>query len=74
MKKVATIILNRNLPDVTNSLVEHIYQYDGSFTDIFVVEAGSDSDKVSKYMTWNADWADAKAHGLRYSRGMNFLA
>lgn len=72
MKKVATIILNRNLPDVTNSLVEHIYQYDGSFTDIFVVEAGSDSDKVSKYMTWNADWADAKAHGLRYSRGMNF--
>ena len=42
MKKVATIILNRNLPEVTDKLCEHIKFYDGELTDIYVVEAGSD--------------------------------
>ncbi len=72
MKRVATIILNRNLPEVTDRLVEHIREYDGDVSDIFVVEAGSDNDKTSKYMTWHADWSDARENGLRYSRGMNF--
>ena len=48
MKKVATIILNRNLPDVTNNLYEHIYRFDDDITDIYVVEAGSDPNKLSK--------------------------
>ena len=72
MKKVATIILNRNLPEETNKLYEHLYKYDGNLTDIFVIEAGSDKDKLSKYKTWYADWPDAKENGLRYARGMNF--
>lgn len=72
MKKVATIILNRNLPEETNKLYEHLDKYDGNLTDIFVVEAGSDKDKLSKYKTWYADWPDAKENGLRYARGMNF--
>ncbi len=72
MVKVATIILNRNLPEVTDRLVEHIKKYDSKYTDVFVVEAGSDIDKFSKYMTWHADWDEAIENGLRYSRGMNF--
>ncbi len=72
MKKVATIILNRNLPQVTNTLYENIYKFNKKYTDIFVVESGSDEKKMSKYVTWNADWKEAKQNGLRYARGMNF--
>lgn len=72
MKKTATIILNRNLPQETNYLVEHLIQYDGKYTDIFVIEAGSDKDKLSKYCTWHVTTSDAINQGLRYSRGMNF--
>jgi hypothetical protein len=72
MKRVATIILNRNLPDVTNRLYEHLVQHDGNATDVFVVEAGSDSERLSCHATWHADWPDAVTHGLRYSRGMNY--
>lgn len=72
MKKVATIVLNRNLPDVTDRLVAHLRERDGSHTDVYVVEAGSDNDRLSKHMTWHADWPDAREHGLRYSRGMNY--
>ncbi|MBN2164493.1 MAG: hypothetical protein JXR25_04950 [Pontiellaceae bacterium] len=72
MNKVATIILNRNLPEPTEALVEHIRHYDGDNTDVFVVEAGSDEENLSKYCTWHAAWDDAKKHGLRYARGMNY--
>jgi len=72
MKRVATLILNRNLPDATDCLVEHLIKYDGDLTDVFVIEAGSDQDKLSHYSTWHADWPDAIQHGLRYSRGMNY--
>ena len=72
MKKVATIILNRNLPKVTEKLFDHIKNYDGDYTDIFVVEAGSDENNLSSKTTWYADWDEAKKEGLRYCRGMNF--
>ena len=72
MKKVATIILNRNLPEVTDKLCEHIKFHDGELTDIYVVEAGSDKDKLSSNTSWYADWPEAMKEGLRYSRGMNF--
>lgn len=72
MKRVATIILNRNLPEVTNQLYEHVMRYDSELTDVYVVEAGSDSERLSRYATWRADWPDALKHGLRYSRGMNY--
>ena len=51
MKRSATIILNRNLPDVTNALVEHLQAHDGNSTDIFVVEAGSDDNRLSRHCT-----------------------
>jgi len=72
MKRVATIILNRNLADVTDRLYEHLAQYDADMTDVFVVEAGSDVDQFSRYATWHADWSEAITHGLRFSRGMNY--
>lgn len=72
MKRVATIILNRNLPDVTEALCAHLDKYDSEHTDIFVVEAGSDNDRLSSYATWQTDWPEAIQHGLRYSRGMNY--
>jgi len=72
MKKTATIVLNRNLPEPTDKLVEHLKQFDSKYTDIFVIEAGSDQNKLSKYCTWHVDTEDARKHGLRYSRGMNY--
>lgn len=71
-KAVAVIILNRNLPDVTNQLCERILAVDGDIADVFVVEAGSDSWAVSRFASWRADWEEAIRSGLRFSRGMNF--
>ena len=72
MKKAATIILNRNLPQVTDRLYEHLVAHDGDQTDIFVVEAGSDPEKLSRHASWHASWPEAREHGLRYCRGMNY--
>ena len=72
MKKTATIILNRNLPKETNALVEHLEKYDKKYTDIFVIEAGSDINNLSKYCTWHLKSPKVIKQGLRYSRGMNF--
>lgn len=72
MKRIATIILNRNLPDITDRLHNHLTLHDGNQTDVYVVEAGSDIGRLSKHTTWHADWPEAREHGLRYSRGMNF--
>ena len=41
MKKVATIILNRNLGILTNKLYEKIRNFNNKYTDIFVIDAGS---------------------------------
>lgn len=72
MKKVATIILNRNLPDVTNALVENLERQNMGENDIFVVESGSSQDSLSKYCSWWADWPEALREGLRYPRGFNY--
>ena len=72
MKPVATIILNRNLPEATDRLHDQIVQYNDKLTDVFVVEAGSDDSNLSQNTTWHADWPEAREHGLRYQRGMNF--
>lgn len=72
MKRVATIVLNRNLPEVTDALCDHIERHDGDLSDVFVVDAGSAADNVARHTTWRADWPEALSHGLRYCRGMNF--
>ena len=71
-KRIATIILNRNLPGPTDQLCDHLLEFDGNHTDIFVVEAGSDIENLSKNTTWHANWPEAIESGLRYPRGMNY--
>jgi hypothetical protein len=70
--KVATIILNRNLPGPTDRLCEHISNYDHGESDIYVIEAGSRANNLSKYCTWHITTSEATRHGLRYCRGMNY--
>ncbi len=72
MKRIASLILNRNLPEVTDKLYDHIEKYDGDLTDIYVIEAGSESTKLSKHTTWHANWPESNKYGLRYGRGMNY--
>lgn len=72
MKETATIILNRNLPHVTDALCEQLARWDGHMTDIYVVEAGSNPDQRAKHCTWWADWEEARKHGLRAPRGFNY--
>ena len=72
MKTIATIILNRNLPDPTDKLYEHLVKFDNQETDIFVIEAGSEKNNLSQYCTWHANTDEIKKVGLRYSRGMNY--
>jgi len=72
MFKICTIILNRNLPKPTNALYEHLLKYDNSNNDTYVIEAGSDGDKLSKYCTWYANTPEIIKNGLRYGRGMNY--
>jgi hypothetical protein len=72
VKKTATIILNRNLPEETDALVDHLTKFDGDYTDIFVVEAGSNRNNLSKYCTWHVETEEVVKQGMRYSRGMNF--
>ena len=69
--KVATIILNRNLPKVTDNLVNHLKEHDGNYTDIFVIEAGSDDNNLSRNTTWHIKDEFTITHGLRYPRGVN---
>jgi hypothetical protein len=72
MKRTATIVLNRNLPDVTNKLCDYIDAHNNHLTDIFVVESGSDHESLSRYCTWHANWPEAIKEGLRYPRGFNY--
>ena len=69
---VATLILNRNLPQVSDRLVEHLKKWNEGLTDIYVIESGSDKDKLSKYCSFWANWPEAMQNGLRYARGFNY--
>jgi len=71
MNSTAIIVLNRNLPEITNRLCEHLFEHD-SGSDVYVVEAGSDHNNLSRYATWHVDTPDVMKHGLRYSNGMNY--
>ena len=72
MSKTATIILNRNLPEPTNNLVEYLNSFNNDLTDVFVLEAGSDKDSLSKYCSWYVYSEEVVKNGMRYSRGMNY--
>jgi len=68
--KFCTIILNRNLPEVTNKLYANIKK--NNETDIYVLEAGSDKNNLSKHVTWHEKSSSVIKNGLRFPRGMNY--
>ena len=71
-KPIATLVLNRNLPTVTDQLVEHLVKWNDDVTDVYVIESGSDPEGRSRYQSFVADWPEAREHGLRFPRGFNF--
>ncbi|MDO8527406.1 MAG: hypothetical protein Q7T03_06960 [Deltaproteobacteria bacterium] len=71
-KKIATLVLNRNLKSITDTLVEHLQKFDGDVSDLYVIESGSALENCSKYKSYRADWTEAVEEGLRYPRGFNF--
>ena len=72
MSKTAVIILNRNLPDITDKLYESIDLHNRNCADIFVLEAGSDKSNLSKYCSWWANSDEIMNQGLRVPRGLNY--
>ena len=74
MKKVCTLMLQRNCPEVSERAAEHIQKWNGDLTDFFVVESGSDDDKIytGQKGVFHANWPDAKENGLRIPRGFNY--
>lgn len=72
MKPCATLVLNRNLPDVTDRLVDHLLRHNGDVTDVFVIESGSSPEGRSRHAGFAAEWPEAIEHGLRFARGFNF--
>ena len=69
--KFCALILNRNLPKVADKLYSNLSKNNKKL-DIFVIEAGSDKDNLSKNSTWHADSPEVRRNGLRYYRGMNY--
>jgi len=72
LKEIATLILNRNLPKETDRLVESIKKYNKQYTDIFVIDSGSDKKLISKKTTWSINTKSIKVNGFRFGRGMNY--
>ena len=71
LKKTAVLILNRNLPKVTNKLRNQIIRFNKKNVDVFIIDAGSDKKLISSYTNFVANWKSAKKNGLRFARGMN---
>lgn len=70
--RIATIILNRNMPESTDALVEFLQQRNNGETDIYVVESGSDRERLSRHYSFWANWEEATREGLRWPRGFNY--
>ena len=68
---VAVIILNRNLPDITDRLCSSIIDRSGVSYDLFVMESGSDPGKLSRYCSFHFVDAFSVNVGLRIARGLN---
>ena len=73
-KRVAILLLQRNLPEASDALFDQLIK-DGDnekLCDFYVIESGSDDDKLSKYCKFHANWPEAIEKGMHYCRGMNY--
>ena len=68
---VAVIVLNRNLPEVTDRLCESILASSAIAIDLFVTESGSDPDRLSRYCSFHFNDPFSRNTGLRIARGLN---
>jgi hypothetical protein len=72
-QKTALIVLNRNLPGPTDALCERFLHHEApGMLDVYVIEAGSDEDKLSRFASWHVNTPDVIQQGLRSSRGFNY--
>ena len=62
-RRVATIILNRNLPKVTDKLYNQLKKYNNDISDFYILESGSDKKNLSKNFTWWANDKNTKKNG-----------
>tara|TARA_Y100000310_G_scaffold345090_1_gene461725 strand:+ start:2968 stop:3798 length:831 start_codon:yes stop_codon:yes gene_type:complete len=74
MKKVCTLFLQRNLPEITNTFGDHFLKWNEGVSDFYVIESGSDTTNLSKFtnQTFHANWEDVTKNGLRTGRGFNY--
>lgn len=71
--RVACLVINRNLPKVTDRLVESCLESKVcDEADIYVIEAGSDNDKMSSYQRLVNREPLVIREGLRFNRGVNY--
>lgn len=70
-RRVATIILSRNLPERVDQLVRELRRHDNDDLDVYVVEAGTDRERLSEHHTTWANSDEAMQEGLRPARGFN---
>lgn len=64
MKKIAALILNRNLPQLADELGDWILKQHSDFVDLYVLENGSDPDKYSKYANIVLETSRGPAGGI----------
>ena len=69
--KVATLILNRNLPKITDSLFNKIKKKNNINNDIYIIESGSDKKNLSKIIH-GGQIGKVQKKGLRPPRGFNY--
>jgi len=71
--KFCAIIINRNLPKITDQLDKNLAKFnDNKSLDLFVLESGSKKKYISKYTTWHACTKKIQKRGLRYYGGINY--
>jgi len=70
-RRVAIIILSRNLPDRVENLVREFREHDTDASDIYVIEAGTDRERLSPHYTTWASSDEVMQEGLRLPRGFN---
>ncbi|MEC4986484.1 MAG: hypothetical protein SAJ37_22980 [Oscillatoria sp. PMC 1068.18] len=71
---VAAIIVNRNRPDLTDSLVEQLQNFGKNQSkDIFVIECGSDEDKQSKYASFYYPDPEFRGKCYGHNRGLQYV-
>ena len=66
------MILNTNLPKVTERLRSNIKKYNKSISDIYII-VSQKKKKSQNIQILGANWRSAKKNPLRFSRGMIIL-